>query len=191
MAVVDVDLYQEEQDYYVVFHRIQSEGQKERIREWVDTLRGISTSFSEYMFINDMDKEEDETMTGTLSIIPEGKYSGLTIDDAYNMNGHYSLSDILLNAKSMKSVTQEEAEHLYREAVEYTIPLLKDQEISFEDFLAAYKPFLKRYTPGEGKPLEDWLLLPQKEQAVAYEEMISKMIERMYKSIEPVRKKIS
>lgn len=189
MAVVDVDMYKEDQDYHVIFHHIETPEQRKRIKEWVNTLRGISTSFSEYLFINDMDEDPDTddsdiNMAGTISIIPEGRYRGLTIEDAYNINGHYSLSEILLNVKKMKSISEEEADSIYREAVEYTIPLLKEKDIEFEDFLAAYKPFLKQYVPGEGKPLEDWLLLTPGEQEIAYDEMVNKIIERMYKSIE-------
>lgn len=189
MAVVDVDMYKEDQDYHVIFHHIETPEQRKRIKEWVNTLRGISTSFSEYLFINDMDEDPDTddgdiNMAGTISIIPEGRYRGLTIEDAYNINGHYSLAEILLNVKKMKSISEEEADSIYREAVEYTIPLLKEKDIEFEDFLAAYKPFLKQYVPGEGKPLEDWLLLTPGEQEIAYDEMVNKIIERMYKSIE-------
>ncbi len=190
MAVVDVDMFMEENDYHVVFHNIETPEQKKRIKDWVNTLRGVSTTFSEYLFVNDMDddseKDEDNEMNiaGTLSIIPEGKYRGLTIEDAYNMNGHYSLADILINIKKMKSISPEEADAIYREAVEYTIPLLKEKDIEFEDFLAAYKPFLKQYVPGKGKKLEEWLLLSPAEQNIAYDEMVNKIIERMYKSIE-------
>lgn len=189
MSVVDVDMFMEDQDYHVIFHHIETPEQRKRIKDWVNTLRGVSTSFSQYLFINDMDDDSDIddgeiNMAGTISIIPEGRYKGLTIEDAYNMSGHYSLAEILLNVKKMKSISPEEADSIYREAVEYTIPLLKDKEIEFEDFLAAYKPFLKNYVPGEGKPLEDWLLLPPAEQEIAYDEMVNKIIERMYKSIE-------
>ncbi len=188
MAVIDVELYSENTDYFVVFHNIETESQKNRIKDWVNTLRGVSNSFSEYMFVKDIDEgdeyESRESMAGKLSIIPDGRYAGLTIEDAYNMNGHYSLAEILLNVKKMKNATPEELDSIYRETVEYTIPLLKEKEIEFEDFLAAYKPFLKNYVPGEGKTLDDWLELPPAEQDVAYDEMVNKIVERMYGSIQ-------
>ena len=187
MAVVNVEMHSEGNDFFVVFHDIETEEQKNRIKDWVNTLRGVSTSFSEYMFVDDMDEEREEDeddRTGTVSIIPDGKYAGSTIDDAYNMNGHYSLADILLNVKKMKNATPEELDAIYEEAVRYTIPLIRDKEIEFDDFIAAYKPFLKNYVPAEGKTVEDWLTLPPAEQDVAYDEMINKIVERMIKSIQ-------
>jgi len=187
MAVVNVEMHSEGNDFFVVFHDIETEEQKNRIKDWVNTLRGVSTSFSEYMFVDDMDEEceeDEDDRTGTVSIIPDGKYAGSTIDDAYNMNGHYSLADILLNVKKMKNATPEELDAIYEEAVRYTIPLIRDKEIEFDDFIAAYKPFLKNYVPAEGKTVEDWLTLPPAEQDIAYDEMINKIVERMYKSIQ-------
>lgn len=191
MAVVDVDMYQDENDLFVVFHDVETKDLKDRIREWVNALRGVCTTFSDYIFLNDLDEDkedkdpfEEPNMTGTISIIPEGRYRGNTIEDAYNMNGHYSLSEILLTVKKMQSITPEERETIYREAVEYTVPLLKERDIEFEDFLSAYKPFLKKYTPGEGKQYEDWLKLTPAEQEFAYEKMTNEIVGRMLKSIE-------
>lgn len=188
MAVVNVEMHSEGNDFFVVFHDIETESQKNMIKDWVNTLRGVSTSFSTYMFVDDTDEDDEEEKeddrTGTMSIIPDGKYAGSTIDDAYNMNGHYSLADILINVKKMKNATPEELDAIYEEAVRYTIPLIRDKEIEFEDFIAAYKPFLKSYVPAEGKTVEDWLSLPEAEQNIAYDEMINKIVERMYKSIQ-------
>lgn len=188
MAVVDVDMYSEENDYYVVFHGIETNEQKNRIRDWVNALRGVSNQFSEYLFIHDLEDNEDEdfmekSLVGTISIIPEGRYKGYTIEDVYNANGHYGLAEILLGVHKMESIPMEERKTIYQETVEYTIPLLKDQEISFEDFMSSYHAFVRQYTPGEGKTVEDWLKLPLSEQKYAYEEMVNKIIDRMYNSI--------
>lgn len=191
MAVVDVEMYSEDNDYVVLFHNVTTDEQKNRIKDWVNTLRGVSTNFSEYLFINDIDMDNEDTnkeesLAGSISIIPEGRYAGLTIEDAYNINGHYSLADILLNINKMKNATQEEKNSVYKETVEYAIPLIKDKDIDFEDFLDAYKPFIKQYTPGEGKELKDWLKLAPSEQEVAYDEIINKMVERMLNSLKKV-----
>ena len=188
MAVVDVDMYSDESDYYVVFHGIETNEQKNRIKDWVNALRGVSNQFSEYLFIHDLEENDEDdfmekSLVGTISIIPEGRYKGYTIEDVYNANGHYGLAEILLGVHKMESISIEERKTIYRETVEYTIPLLKDQEIEFEDFLSAYKRFVLQYTPGEGKTVDDWLTLPQPEQKYAYDEMVNKIVERMYNSI--------
>lgn len=187
MAVVDVDMYSEENDYFVIFHSIETNEQKNRIRDWVNALRGVSNQFSEYLFIHDFEENDEEfmekSMVGTFSIIPEGRYKGYTIEDVYNANGHYGLAEILLNIHKMGSVSDEEKKNIYQETIEYTIPLLKDQEIEFEDFIRAYKPFLRQYTPGEGKTVDDWLKLPPAEQTYAYNEMVNKIVDRMYNSV--------
>ena len=190
MAVVDVEMYSEEDNYFVVFHNIDTEEQKQRIKDWVNTLRGVSTNFSEYLFVNDIDNDdtdpyEDGTaLGGSNLIIPDGRYAGLTIEDAYNINGHYSLSNLLLTVHKMHNATEEEIGDLYKELVEYSIRLIKDKEIDFDDFIDAYRPFIKQYTPGEGKTIDDWLKMSTAERRVAYDEIVNKMIERMLNSIQ-------
>ena len=192
MAVVDVDLYTEETDVHVVFHGVEDDEQKSRIKDWVDTLRGVSDSFSKYMFVEDLDQVNDEEdmdydeSVGTQFIIPEGKYKGMTIDDVYNMYGHYSLSELMRSINKMESITPEERKQLYKEVIQYAVPLIRQKETSFEDFIDAYSAFLKDHVPAPGKTLKDWLKLPKEEQRIAYDAMADHIIERMLNSIRDI-----
>lgn len=188
MSVVNVEMYSENTDIYVIFHNVQDEAQKGQIKHWVTTLQGISEQESKYMFVDDLDLSADDdyydNTLGMQSIIPEGKYRGMTVDDAYNMYGHHSLVELMLGINKMEKLTAEEKENLYREVILYAVRLLRQKEISFANFLDAYSVFLKKQLPpGEGKCLEDWLTLPMEEQKVAYDEMVDQIVERMMNSL--------
>ncbi len=192
MSVVNVEMYSEKTDIYVVFHDVEDEKQKEQIKEWVDNLRGISDSFSRYMFVEDLDKMDDDNeddyddSIGTQSIIPEGKYKGMTIDDAYNMYGHYSLVEIMLSIRKMKSISKEENDSLYKEVILYAVRLIRQKETTFANFIDAYKVFLKDQLPQGGEKLEDWLKLPVEEQRVAYDALADQIVERMMNSLQKI-----
>lgn len=125
-----------------------------------------------------------DDMLGTRNLIPEGRYEGYTVSDVYAQNGHFSLSRLLLSIKKMKNMDIHALQALYEEAIQYTIPLIQRKELDFEDFIAAYKPFLMSYV-APGHTAEDWLQYPVEKQDILYDSLIDSITKRMQASIEP------
>ena len=128
-----------------------------------------------------------EDMLGTRNLIPEGQYEGFTVSDVYAQNGHYSLAKLLLSIKKMKSMDPRALRTLYEEAIQFTIPLIRRKELDFEDFIAAYKPFLASYV-APGHTAEDWLQNPVEKQDILYDSLIDHITDRMKASIQSARK---
>ena len=179
MALYDVDIREEEDEVIVVFHGIENEEDKERIGKWVNRL------------VNQEDEDdglEDEELfydpsIGTRCIIPEGKYRGLTIEDAYNKHGHYALSRLLQDTLKMKFPSFDLNVELYKECVYFTIPYLRQKDIELSDFIQIYRQLLKEKTPGAGKEVEDWLEFDEAEQEFIYDQLVSDMVKRMKESV--------
>lgn len=107
--------------------------------------------------------------------IPDGEYKGYTVQDVYDMYGHQSLSKLLISIKKMHA-PKEELDNLYKEAILFSIPTIRRKEIGIEDFISAYKPFLKGDT-------DKYLALPPEQQEYAYDVIIGNIVGRMEKSI--------
>lgn len=84
----------------------------------------------------------------------------------------------------MTTVSAEQLWDLYAEAVQFTIPLIRRKEIDLDDFIRAYKPFLRGKGPTPEGDVEDWLKVPGDQQAVAYNELIENITRRMEKSLQ-------
>lgn len=179
-----VEMYNEEDDLHVVFHNL-TEDEIESIKDIIRAFKGISNEYSEYFNqtsdIDDCD-EIDDTI-GSQNIIPEGKYKGCTIQDAYNYHGHYSLSKLMQTVLRMTSKSKDYLKALYIETVQFTLPRMQMKEISLLDFIKAYDPFIrKNFNVDKIKSsIND---LTKEEKDLLYDNIVANLVERMKKSIE-------
>ena len=177
-----VEMHNEANDLHVIFHDV-SPDELENIKNIIRAYRGLSNEFSEYFdHVSSDDEEIDETI-GTQHIIPEGKYKGCTIQDAYNYNGHYSLSKLLQTVFRMSSVSKDEIMSLYKEIVQFTVPRIQMKEISLQDFIKVYEPFLKKNFNLD-KIRREFQSLDAESKTLLYDRIIENITSRMKKSIE-------
>ena len=180
----DIEMTREGTDCRIVIHHIASEQDFQRIEAILDAYRSMPNDRSDcFCYFYDDDLYEPNSSIGTRNIIPEGPYEGYTLQDIYSLNGHYSLSRLLQTIRKMKSMSPEKQADLYEETIRYTIPLIRRKEIDLDDFIHAYKPFLKGKGPTPEGDVEDWLNVPSDQQEIAYTELVENMIRRMEKSL--------
>jgi hypothetical protein len=141
-----VEMYNEEKDLHIVFHNVNEE-EIESIKDIIRAFKGISNEYSEYFNNSSYEESEydsiDETI-GTQYIIPEGRYKGCTVQDAYNYHGHYSLSKLMQTILKMQSKPKEYLRQLFTETVMYALPRIQMKEIGLLDFIKAYEPFIRK-----------------------------------------------
>ena len=179
-----VEMYNEEHDLHVIFHDLNPD-ELENIKNIIRALKGISNEYSElfdHPMSYDDDDEIDDTI-GTQNIIPEGKYRGCTIQDAYNYHGHYSLSKLLQTVMRMTTVAADKQRDIYRELVQFTIPRMEMKEISLKDFIKVYAPFLKKYFELD-KINAQYSSLDAESKTALYDRILENITGRMKKSIE-------
>lgn len=178
-----VDMYNEGADLHVVFHDV-SLDELENIKNIIRAYKGLSNEFSEYFdhHVDDDEEELDDTI-GTQHIIPEGKYKGCTIQDAYNYHGHYSLSELLQTVHRMQSMPRETLGDLYKELVQFTLPRIQMKEITLLDFIKVYEPFLRKGFDID-KIKTAYPTLDADSKTMLYDRIIGNITERMKKSIQ-------
>ena len=171
-------------DCRIVIHHVESDQDLDRITAILDAYRGALNEFSDYFcYFYDDDPYEPDSSIGSRNIIPEGPYKGYTLQDIYSLNGHYSLSALLQTVRKMKHPSPEKLADLYEEAIRFTVPLIRRKEIDLDDFIHAYKPFLKGKGPTPEGDVEDWLKVPPDQQAIAYNELVDNITRRMENSL--------
>ncbi len=177
-------------DCHITIHNIDSESDMERVNAILAAFRGADNEYADYFcYFYDDDLYQPADSVGSQNIIPEGKYKGFTVQDIYAINGHYSLSLLLQTVYKMMSVPFEIRRALYEEAVHFTVPLIRRKEIDLDDFISAYKPFLKGKGPTPDGDVSDWLKVPPDQQAIAYNELVENITRRMEKSLQPTGRK--
>ena len=181
---LQIETYDNETEYTIKISNVQTTADRERIRRVIAAFNGVQNEYTEYFYdINNIEEETVEELieesVGTLYLIPEGIYKDSTIQDAYERNGHYALSYIMLNCLHMKSIKREERESLLEEAIRFALPRIRRRDISFSTFLEVYGKFIANKTPGPEKELRDWLEYPENEQEIVYRELVEHMAERM------------
>lgn len=180
-----VEMYNEEDDLHIIFHDVDADD-LENIKNIIRAFKGISNEYSEYfdhpLSYDDEEEEFDDTI-GTQNIIPEGKYKGCTIQDAYNYHGHYSLSKLLQNVLRMTTITKDKQKDLYKELVQFTLPRMQAKVISLKDFIKAYAPFLKKYFDLD-KINAQYDSLDAESRSALYDRILENITGRMKKSIE-------
>ena len=179
-----VEMYNEENDLHVVFHDLSSD-EIENIKDIIRAFKGISNEYSEYFnqTFDENDYDDMDDTIGSQNIIPEGRYKGCTIQDAYNYHGHYSLSKLMQTVLRMKSKSKDYLKALYIETVQFALPRMQMKEISLIDFIKAYDPFIRKAFNIE-KIKSSVSTLTNEEKELLYDNIINNLTDRMKKSIE-------
>lgn len=187
MNANDVSSCEKDNVCYITIKNVRNENDRTRIRALVSAFLGVQNEYSDWFDdIGEVDDTEstEENLIGTLNIVPEGKFIGHTVQDVYCLYGHESLVALLLQINKMTSIDQTKKNDLYRETVQFAIPVIRRKEVDLEGFAEAYAPFLVRKIDGVIGTVEDWLKQPEDRQDEIYDTIIDSIIERMEASLE-------
>lgn len=172
-------------EYNITIKNVFTANDRERIEHIIAAFNGMINEYTDYFIYDDPEIPDMETdnAVGTLNLIPEGCYEGMNIQEAYEENGHYALAYIMLKCNKMERISEEKKQMLMEETIQFAIPLIRRQEITFERFLKVYGKFLENKAPGKDKTVYDWLTVPEEEQKIAYNALVDNLTSRMESKI--------